>query len=320
MPFHMPQPDLIDELVAQAESGLLPQSLILHGPEGIGKTEAACRAALEILGHAPAHDCNNPRGLAHPDLLLVRPDDTLKTRPISIESVRAALGHLRMKAARGGRRFLIIDEAERMGPAAQDALLKSFEEPPAGANIVLTTSRLSSLRATLRSRSRTRRVAAPDNAMAIVRSLIPGLDADRAELLVELAGGSPGKALSYDAADAVEIALEIDRILGLIAKSGKLDRAAAHALAARLGADGFPLFAELVDRSFHLLTLWAAGIDLDSGKRWPGAASLAAKADRPRLSRLAKASRDIEEATETQALDKFYAVVRVLIAFERLVA
>jgi len=95
-------------------------------------------------------------------------------------------------------KVFIIDEAELLALRAQNALLKTLEEPPAGTVIILVTSREHRLLPTIRSRvQRVRFRRLPDDAMARWLERQPGAaaleDKDRARLR-RFAGGSPGRA------------------------------------------------------------------------------------------------------------------------------
>lgn len=74
---------------------------------------------------------------------------------IGIADVRAVIGQLAYAPVEGGKRVVIFREAEMMTVEAQNALLKSLEEPPAHTHFILTTSRPNRLLPTVRSRCRT---------------------------------------------------------------------------------------------------------------------------------------------------------------------
>ena len=113
------------------------------------------------------------------------------------------------KPAMGRGKVFIVEQAELMNPAAQNALLKTLEEPAGRALIVLLTDQPSLLLPTVRSRSRVVRFAALEQT-AVLRELakrkIPAETADQA---AQLAGGSLGLALKWIEDGVVEPAGEL---------------------------------------------------------------------------------------------------------------
>jgi DNA polymerase-3 subunit delta' len=89
----------------------------------------------------------------------------------------------------------VIAPAEKMTPSAQNALLKTLEEPSPRTVLVLVTARPSALLATLRSRCQRVEVARPENASAL-RWLAETLGSAPPPRLLAVAGGSPLKALA----------------------------------------------------------------------------------------------------------------------------
>ncbi|TWT43796.1 DNA polymerase III subunit delta' [Phycisphaerae bacterium RAS1] len=155
-------------------SGRMPHAYLFDGPEGVGKERAALALAARLLCEAeqPAPDadacgeCTACRLMAvgnHPDFHLVH-RGLHKVHPE--RSVRVSKGLFLVvdliryfviePAARtpqlGRRRVFVIRDAERMNDEAQNALLKTLEEPPGEACLVLITSSASRLLPTIRSR------------------------------------------------------------------------------------------------------------------------------------------------------------------------
>ena len=85
----------------------------------------------------------------HPDVLLVEPGDT---GTIKIEQVREIVDRARYRPFEGKRRAVIVADADALVPHAQNALLKTLEEPPSSSIFILTTTRPDVLLATVRSR------------------------------------------------------------------------------------------------------------------------------------------------------------------------
>ena len=154
---------------AIARQSLTP-SLILSGPEGVGKRLTAISIAQELnctaaaQGDSPAvaqgfspvlRACGTcavcrriVRG-SHPDVTLIEPGDS---GSIKIEQVRAAIDAAVFRPFEGRRRVTIIEQADALVIAAQNALLKTLEEPLPASVFVLVTSRPDTLLPTVRSR------------------------------------------------------------------------------------------------------------------------------------------------------------------------
>lgn len=101
------------------------------------------------------------------------------------------------RSFRGRGKWFIVDEADLMEPPAQNALLKTLEEPPPDSFLVLVTSSPQELLSTIRSRSQIVMFAElPDD--TVVQGLIGrGMNQDDARLLARLSHGSLGRALSH---------------------------------------------------------------------------------------------------------------------------
>jgi DNA polymerase-3 subunit delta' len=131
----------------------------------------------------------------------------------------------------------VIEGAHRMNEDAQNALLKTLEEPPAGATLILCADEPERLLPTVRSRAATLRLG-PLGIRAIEGLLGErGVDPPRAARLARLAGGRPGLALAYAAApQAVSAREEISRtLLDLVAESRSRRLAVGRELLARAG-------------------------------------------------------------------------------------
>jgi DNA polymerase-3 subunit delta' len=95
----------------------------------------------------------------HPDLLWIERgrDDTR----VRIAQIRAAQQALYLRAVEGGRRAVVIADAEWLNLEAQNALLRTLEEPPPGTTFLLVTTSPSGLAPTVRSRCQRVRFATP---------------------------------------------------------------------------------------------------------------------------------------------------------------
>lgn len=190
-----------EQLATAVRNGRMPHGLIVRGPEGVGKERFAGTLAAATLCARPSADllpcgecaeCRLGRAGTHPDIHWLRPPEGKKSIPI--DSVRDACERLAMTSLRGGRRVLIASPAGAMTHAAQNAMLKTLEEPMPRTLLVLVTSRPSRLLATLRSRCQSVELARPPE-----QSTSAWLEGKLGEPvppgLVDLAGGAPFRAL-----------------------------------------------------------------------------------------------------------------------------
>jgi DNA polymerase-3 subunit delta' len=192
-------------LAARAASSSLPHALLVCGPAGLGKrvlVEAFVRARLCATpdGGRACGRCRACRLLAagtHPDRVLVTLEENPKTHKlraeIVIDQIRALSARLAMASQRGGWQVAVIDPAEAMNPAAQNALLKTLEEPTPSSLIVLVSDRPWRLSATVRSRCQRVEIATPAAAQAMAWLRARGVG-DGTDALLAAAGGNPGQA------------------------------------------------------------------------------------------------------------------------------
>jgi DNA polymerase-3 subunit delta' len=216
--------------------GSLPPSLIFAGPDGVGKRLTAVALAQALNCPTPGRDlpldagtvlpldacgaCPSCRRIArhvHPDLILIAPDeDTGNTR---IDEIRPLIERLGYRPFEARWRVVIIDEAETLVAAAQNALLKTLEEPPTGTMFVLVTSRPDALLATVRSRCPQIRfgpLAASD--VARVLEADHRLPAAEAQALAAVSGGSVAAALHKGAASLAGARAAAERLLAHLAR------------------------------------------------------------------------------------------------------
>jgi DNA polymerase-3 subunit delta' len=244
---------LLELIAAAARRGTLPPSLIFDGPGGVGKRTAAVALAQAINCLQPAPfagldgadacgACSSCKRIArgvHADVLLIEPGDT---GTIKVDQVREAIDRAAYRPFEGRRRVVIVDDADAMVAEAQNALLKTLEEPPAGSMFVLVTSRPDMLLPTVRSRCqrlRFGRLAPGDVAAVLIAS--HGYEPGPAHAAASAADGSVGAALegaSEDFADARVAAVQLlDDAAASKDPRRRLDGAKALAAAGRGSVD-----------------------------------------------------------------------------------
>jgi DNA polymerase-3 subunit delta' len=138
----------------------------------------------------------------HADVFLVEPGDT---GVIKIDQVREAVERTAYRPFEGRRRVVIVDEADAMLSEAQNALLKTLEEPPSASMFVLVSSRPDELLPTVRSRCqrlRFGRLSTGDIAAVLIQA--HGFSSRDAHAAASAADGSIGLALEGGATALVE--------------------------------------------------------------------------------------------------------------------
>jgi DNA polymerase-3 subunit delta' len=211
-------------LAAARDRGRLAHALLLAGPPGAGKRWAAVRLAqlLSCTTPRPARPCGTctechrtERGL-DPDVVLLQPPwDDRKGAPkseIPVELVRGVQELLSFRAM-GRRRVVIVDPADRLSIVAQEALLKTLEEPPEGVTLLLLTSRASFLKPTIRSRAHLVRVQPPSPPALTDLLRSRGVASEAADVSARLAAGDVRQALLVDSAELGERWVSLARVL-----------------------------------------------------------------------------------------------------------
>jgi DNA polymerase-3 subunit delta' len=204
----------------------LPHALLFTGPPGIGKALLAQRLMARLACTAPLPDarpcgeCPGCRQIAagsHPDLFAVSAPDRRKKetrkKDIGIDHARDLKRFVQLRAVVAPRKMALIDDADRLSIAAQNALLKTLEEPPGGALIILITAGPGALLPTVRSRCQ-RVLCRPLSDAEMSAALTAcGLTADEAATFVAVADGSPGRALTARESWSAGDRREVERLL-----------------------------------------------------------------------------------------------------------
>ena len=194
---------LVQQLQHAVATGVLSQSLLITGPESIGKHTLALAIAETLLCEAP-DPLQRPCGLCsacrraiagnHPDLKLVEPET--EGRGVKIEHIRDTERFLSLTPNEGAHKITVIANVELMNPNAGNALLKTLEEPPAYAHLILLATDADTLLPTIVSRSQHLPLRPLDNAI-IAQALVErwGVEEAQALRLARLSGGRMGWAV-----------------------------------------------------------------------------------------------------------------------------
>jgi len=165
------------------EEGRIGHAYLFTGREGIGKRLVALEFAIKILGEQKKERVLKG---THPDLYFMEPEKGL----ITIDKVREAQEWLSLSPMEGDSKVLLVDDAHTLKEEAANAFLKSLEEPPSSAVIILITPFPHQLLPTILSRCQIVRFSPlkTEEVEEILRE--KGLDASTARELAILSQGS----------------------------------------------------------------------------------------------------------------------------------
>ncbi len=192
------QTDIVDEFRNRIKHDSLSHAFVLTGEKGIGKKNLAHFLSKALLCtekgdvELPCGYCRACKGFdeeINPNFMVIRSE----TKNIVIKQIRDLIDDIGTRPLQG-RKVYVIEDADRMTVQAQNCLLKTLEEPPDYAKIILTTANYDALLLTIR--SRIVRVNLKPSSINDIKLIAQkkGIDIAGKEHLILLSRGIPGKA------------------------------------------------------------------------------------------------------------------------------
>ena len=200
--------DMIKEHFKKAiENNKISHAYILTGEEGTGRKSIANAFSMALLcekgGKEPCmvcHSCKQVLSGNHPDLIYVKHE---KPNSIGVDDIREQINDtIMIRPYSSYYKIYIVDEAEKMTVQAQNALLKTMEEPPSYAVIILITTNQEAFLPTILSRCvQLKLKPLKDFTVKSYLSEHLGVPEKEAEICAAFARGNLGKAIHLASSD-----------------------------------------------------------------------------------------------------------------------
>ena len=191
----------VDMLRQHAARGEARHAYLFSGPPGLGRRTLALRLAQALNCPKPlapgipcglCRDCKQIEAMQHPDMNVVQAETEGGT--LKVDQVREVQRSLSLKPYQSRYRVALFLRFQEANDNAANALLKTLEEAPAHAILLLTADSPEQLLPTINSRCEILRLR-PLPIEAVTADLIyRGVDEERARLLAHISGGRPGYA------------------------------------------------------------------------------------------------------------------------------
>lgn len=168
------------------ERDMFSHAHIFSGEDGIGKSLVAKAAALKLLGKDKEKE--------YADIVEYRTPKN--KRSIGVNEIRELIEEINKKPVEGDKKIIIIHEAQDMTQEAQNAFLKTIEEPPRGIYMILLCDNLESVLDTIKSRCQVYKFQRLDESHMInfIKREFPKFQEEEVKAIISFSDGIPGRA------------------------------------------------------------------------------------------------------------------------------
>jgi DNA polymerase-3 subunit delta' len=200
----------VDMLRKHIINGTTRHAYLFAGPPGLGRRTLALRFAQALNCQTPleagipcgkCRDCKQIQAMQHADLTVVRAESEGGT--LKVDQIREARRMLTFKPYQSNYRVAIFLRFQEANDNAANALLKTLEEAPAYAVLILTADNPEQLLPTIVSRCEVLRLRAPSIEEVKQDLENRGLERDQANLIAHISGGRPGFARQLIQSDSL---------------------------------------------------------------------------------------------------------------------
>jgi len=179
---------IIDNFIKRVESDEISHAHIIVGENGIGKSNLANKFARNILGKSEDKD--------YIDIINYR----CKKSSFGVDDVREIVEEINKKPFEGDKKVIIICDGNKLTVQAQNALLKTIEEPPKGVFIILLCESLELILDTIKSRCQIYKLSplSKDEVRLYIDNINnDGINEDEINAAIAYSEGIPGKAEAF---------------------------------------------------------------------------------------------------------------------------
>lgn len=177
------------QMMRAIEKGMLSHAHLIIGEDGIGKSTIAKAMALKILGKT--------KDIQYPDIIQWKIPNNEKS--LKVDHIRQLIEEINKKPYEGDKKVVIVYQAHKMTEQAQNALLKTIEEPPKGVFIILLCDKPQVILETIKSRCQihTLRALGEGEIRKFVLREYKDLNIEQVDAVVAFSAGIPGRAEKF---------------------------------------------------------------------------------------------------------------------------